>query len=161
VGYTIITFGEYIMEQEDKRDQDKIKAWDEAGKEIPMDKSSGKKHKGYENLKSWKPGQSGNPKGKKKGCKTLKNRLKDDLRIMTWIKQDPELADMIANLDNIDMFNALKTTAFAQFVQNPSDEDAYKRAYQAVAEDRQYTEGKVIRQEVNQTIVSVSDMTMN
>lgn len=28
-----------------------------------------------ENLKPWKPGETGNPKGRPKGCKSLKNRL--------------------------------------------------------------------------------------
>ena len=126
----------------------------------PIDVRTGKVHKGYKNLKSWKPGQSGNPKGKVPGTLSYKNRLKRDLKVMNWAQKDPELASLIDSLDNMDMFNALKTTAFAQFVQNPSDEEAYKRAYQAVAEDRQYTEGKVIRQEVNQTITQVSEMTI-
>jgi len=117
-------------------------------------------HKGIENLKPWKPGQSGNPKGKVKGTLTHKNRFKKDIMVMKWIQDDPELALMVESLDNIEMFDALKNSAFAMYASDPSNMTKYDRAFKAVSEEREYSEGKKVRQEVNQTVTNVTDMTI-
>lgn len=118
------------------------------------------KNAGWSNLTPWKKGTSGNPKGKKKGTLSHKNQLKKDLKVMTWMQEDPELAAMIDNLDNVQMFDALKKTAFAMYASDPTDMTKYDRAYKAVAEDREYTEGKKVRQEVDQKITHVTEMSI-
>ena len=76
------------------------------------------------------------------------------------IENDPELTALVESLNTTDMFEALKKTAFAMFASNPTDKDLFDRAYKAVAEDREYTEGKKTRQEVDTRITKVSDMTI-
>ena len=107
-------------------------------KKVPLDRRNGKPHKGVENLKSWKPGQSGNPKGRPTGALGAKGKLKRDLQVMKWMQEDPELAALVESLDNTEMFEALK----------------------AVAEEREYSEGKKIRQEVDSRVTQVSEMTI-
>jgi len=58
------------------------------------------------------------------------------------------------------MFDALKKTAFAMYASDPTDMTKYDRAYKAVAEDREYTEGKKVRQEVDSRVTQVSEMTI-
>jgi hypothetical protein len=129
-------------------------------KELPIDQRNGKPHKGTENLKSWKPGQSGNPKGRPNGALGAKGKLKRDLQVMKWMQEDPELAALVESLDNTEMFEALKNTAFAIYANDPTDMTKYDRAYKAVAEEREYSEGKKIRQEVDSRVTQVSEMTI-
>jgi len=124
------------------------------------DKKKKGTHKGMSNLTPWKKGQSGNPKGKVPGTLSLKNRLKKDLQVMKWMEEDPELAELVNGLENVEMFEALKKTAFALFTQDPTDAVKYDRAYKAVAEDREYTEGKKVRTEVDQKVTHVTEMTI-
>jgi hypothetical protein len=119
-----------------------------------------KRNPGWDNLTPWKKGESGNPKGKKKGTLSMKNRLKRDLQVMEWMREDPELAALVDSLDNVEMFDALKKTAFAMYATDPTDMTKYDRAYKAVAEDREYTEGKKIRQEVDQRVTQVTEMSI-
>lgn len=119
-----------------------------------------RKARGWGNLSPWEKGQSGNPKGKPKGARNLKNQLKDNLKVLKWMEEDAELAEMVNSLDNKDMFDALKKTAFALFTQDPTDDSKYDRAYKAVAEDREYTEGKKVRTEVDQRITQVNELTI-
>ena len=128
--------------------------------ELPIDKRTGKPHTGSRNLTSWKKGESGNPAGKKPGTLSLKNQLKRDLKVMAWMRQDPELATLINGLENVEMFDALKKTAFALYTQDPEDMTKYDRAYKAIAEDREYSEGKKVRTEVDQRVTQVSEMTI-
>jgi hypothetical protein len=129
-------------------------------KKVPLDRRNGKPHKGAENLKSWKPGQSGNPKGRPTGALGAKGKLKRDLQVMKWMQEDPELAELVESLDNTEMFEALKNTAFAIYANDPTDMTKYDRAYKAVAEEREYSEGKKIRQEVDSRVTQVSEMTI-
>ncbi len=76
------------------------------------------------------------------------------------IESDPELTALVESMGTTDMFEALKKTAFAMFAVNPTDKDLFDRAYKAVAEDREYTEGKKVRQEVDHKITQVADMTI-
>ena len=119
-----------------------------------------KGNKGWDNLTPWKKGVSGNPEGKKKGTLSYKNRLKKDLQVMKWMQEDPELAALVESLDNVEMFDALKKTAFAMYASDPSDMTKYDRAYKAVAEEREYSEGKKIRQEVDQRVTHVTEMSI-
>ena len=132
----------------------------DAKKELPIDRRNGKPHKGSENLTSWKPGQSGNPKGRPNGALGAKGKLKRDLQVMKWMQEDPELAELVESLDNTEMFEALKNTAFAIYANDPTDMTKYDRAYKAVAEEREYSEGKKIRQEVDSRVTQVSEMTI-
>lgn len=122
--------------------------------------SEKKRNKGWDNLTPWKKGVSGNPEGKKKGTLSYKNRLKRDLKVMEWMREDPELAALIDSLDNVEMFDALKKTAFAMYASDPTDMTKYDRAYKAVAEEREYSEGKKIRQEVDQRVTHVTEMSI-
>ena len=126
----------------------------------PIDRRNGKPHRGAENLKSWKPGESGNPKGRPNGSLGAKGKLKRDLQVMKWMQEDPELAELVESLDNTEMFEALKNTAFAIYANDPTDMTKYDRAYKAVAEEREYSEGKKIRQEVDSRVTQVSEMTI-
>ena len=63
-------------------------------------------------------------------------------------------------VDNTEMFEALKNTAFAIYANDPTDMTKYDRAYKAVAEEREYSEGKKIRQEVDSRVTQVSEMTI-
>ena len=76
------------------------------------------------------------------------------------IESDPELNALVESLDTTDMFEALKKTAFAMFASDPTDKDLFDRAYKAVAEDREYTEGKKTRQEIDTRVTQVSEMTI-
>lgn len=129
-------------------------------KKVPIDKRTGGEHVGSRNLKHWKKGESGNPKGKIPGTISLKNRLKKDLKVMKWMQEDPELAALVESLDNVEMFDALKKAAFAMYASDPKDMTKYDRAYKAVAEDREYSEGKKIRQEVDSRVTQVTEMTI-
>jgi len=129
-------------------------------KDLPIDRRNGKPHVGSKNLKSFKPGQSGNPKGRPKGALGKKTQLKKDLQVMKWMQEDPELAELVDSLENVEMFDALKKTAFAMYASDPTDMTKYDRAYKAVAEDREYTEGKKVRQEVDSRVTQVSEMTI-
>ncbi len=129
-------------------------------KKVPIDRRNGKPHVGSKNLKSYKPGQSGNPKGRPVGAIGKKTQLKKDLQVMKWMQQDPELAELVDSLENVEMFDALKKTAFAMYAADPTDMTKYDRAYKAVAEDREYSEGKKVRQEVDSRVTQVSDMTI-
>jgi|APSaa5957512535_1039671.scaffolds.fasta_scaffold02513_12 hypothetical protein len=147
------------IKEADTVDPEKFPNQVASGKPI-IDKSTGKIHKGYANLKPFKKGVSGNPPGKAKGTLSYKNRLKRDLQVMQWMQQDPELAELINSLDNKEMFDTLKQTAFATFVKDPSDPTLFDRAYKAVAEDREYTEGKKTRTEIDQKVTKVTEMTI-
>jgi len=127
---------------------------------VPIDRRNGEPHRGAENLKSWKSGQSGNPKGRPHGALGAKGKLKRDLQVMKWMQEDPELAELVDSLDNTEMFEALKNTAFAIYANDPTDMTKYDRAYKAVAEEREYSEGKKTRQEVNSKVTQVSEMTI-
>ncbi len=116
--------------------------------------------RGWGNITPWEKGQSGNPNGKIPGTRSHKNRLKENLQVLKWMEEDPELAELVNTLDNKDMFDALKKTAFALFTQDPTDDSKYDRAYKAVAEDREYTEGKKVRTEIDQKITHVTEMTI-
>jgi hypothetical protein len=129
-------------------------------KDLPIDKRNGKPHVGSKNLKSFKPGESGNPKGRPVGSLGKKNRFKKDLLVLKWMAEDPELAELVASMDNVDMFDALKNTAFAMYANDPTDLTKYDRAYKAVAEDREYTEGKKVRQEIDSRVTQVSEMSI-
>lgn len=129
-------------------------------KQPPTDPRNGKEHVGYKNLTPWKKGQSGNPKGKAKGTLGGKGKLKRDLQVMKWMQEDPELAALVESLENVEMFEALKNSAFAMYASDPTDMAKYDRAYKAVAEEREYSEGKKIRQEVDQRVTQVSEMTI-
>ena len=76
-------------------------------KDLPIDKRNGKPHVGTKNLKSFKPGESGNPKGRPVGSLGKKNRFKKDLLVLKWMAEDPELAELVASMDNVEMFDAL------------------------------------------------------
>ena len=132
----------------------------DANNKTPIDRRNGKPHRGAENLKSWKSGQSGNPKGRPVGALGAKGKLKRDLQVMKWMQEDPELAELVDSLDNTEMFEALKNTAFAIYANDPTDMTKYDRAYKAVAEEREYSEGKKIRQEVDSRVTQVSEMTI-
>jgi|TARA_R110002124_G_scaffold135623_1_gene298577 hypothetical protein len=127
--------------------------------EAPIDKQTGKVHKGYENLRPFKKGENFHG-GQKKGYKTPKTRLKEHLKMIKMIESDPELNALVESLDTTDMFEALKKTAFAMFASDPTDKDLFDRAYKAVAEDREYTEGKKTRQEIDTRVTQVSEMTI-
>lgn len=129
-------------------------------KKEPIDRRNGKTHQGSKNLKSWKPGESGNPKGRPTGALGAKGKLKRDLQVMKWMQEDPELAALVESLDNTEMFEALKNTAFALYANDPTDMTKYDRAYRAVAEEREYSEGKKTRQEVDSRVTQVSEMTI-
>lgn len=146
------------MSDKDNNDDDTINRI--AEEDLPVDKRTGGEHVGSRNLQPWRKGQSGNPKGKIPGTLSLKNQLKRDLRIMKWMEEDPELADIINGLDNVEMFEALKKTSFALFVQDPKDMTKYDRAYKAIAEDREYTEGKKVRTEIDLKDKQISEMTV-
>jgi len=146
-------------ESESYVDPEKFPNQAASGKPI-IDKSNGKVHKGYKNLKPFKKGEMSNPRGKLPGTLSYKNRLKRDLQVMKWMQEDPELAELVNSLDNKDMFDTLKQTAFATFVKDPGDPTLFDRAYKAVAEDREYTEGKKTRTEVDQRVTKVSEMTI-
>ena len=78
-------------------------------KDLPIDKRNGKPHVGTKNLKSFKPGESGNPKGRPVGSLGKKNRFKKDLLVLKWMAEDPELAELVASMDNVEMFDTLKS----------------------------------------------------
>lgn len=126
----------------------------------PIDPRTGKVHQGYKNLTPWKKGQSGNPKGKPKGALGRKGKFKRDLEVMKWMQEDPELAALVESLENVEMFEALKNSAFAMYASDPTDMAKYDRAYKAVAEEREYSEGKKIRQEVDQRVTHVTEMSI-
>ena len=86
--------------------------------------------------------------------------LKEHLKMIKMIESDPELNALVESLDTTDMFEALKKTAFAMFASDPTDKDLFDRAYKAVAEDREYTEGKKTRQEIDTRVTQVSEMTI-
>ena len=132
----------------------------EKDEDLPIDKRTGKPHYGTRNLKSFKPGECGNPKGRPKGAVEKRTRFKRDLQLLKWMQQDAELAELVNSLDNTEMFAALKNTAFAQYINDPTDLTKYDRAYKAVAEDREYSEGKKVRQEIDSRVTQVSDMTI-
>jgi ribosomal protein L12E/L44/L45/RPP1/RPP2 len=139
--------------------RDLAKEVEEGVSDVPINKQTGRPHKGYENLRPFKKGENFHG-GQKKGYKTPKTRLKEHLKMIKLIENDPELTALVESLNTTDMFEALKKTAFAMFASNPTDKDLFDRAYKAVAEDREYTEGKKTRQEVDTRITKVSDMTI-
>lgn len=57
------------------------------------EKSSGEAQGRKENLTPWKPGQSGNPAGKKKGCKNVATRAKE---LLEAVSKGEGYADPIA-----------------------------------------------------------------
>jgi len=139
--------------------RDLAKEVEEGVSKAPIDRQTGKVHKGYENLRPFKKGENFHG-GQKKGYKTPKTRLKEHLKMIKLIESDPELTALVESMGTTDMFEALKKTAFAMFAVNPTDKDLFDRAYKAVAEDREYTEGKKVRQEVDHKVTQISNMTI-
>jgi hypothetical protein len=137
--------------------RDLAKEVEEGVSDAPIDRQTGKVHKGYENLRPFKKGENFHG-GQKKGYKTPKTRLKEHLKMIKLIESDPELTALVESMGTTDMFEALKKTAFAMFAVNPTDKDLFDRAYKAVAEDREYTEGKKVRQEVDHKVTQISIM---